>query len=167
MSVFFTFSYGAKIFNATKLTSSKIGRSNRNALACVSSDKRYMTINKEGQYIMDDPIALNQVNAGKSIAAYHDLEDGDKYIHSWAMEDASFLRLSNVTLGYTFPKKWTKKFYVNRLRLYATGSNLFCWTPYTGYDPEVSTSGTALAPGVDFGAYPRSRSFVFGLNVTF
>lgn len=167
LSIFFTFSYGAEVFNATKLTSTKIGRSNRNALAAASSHNRYMTIDSDGKYIMNDPVALNKINAGKAMASYQDLEDGDKYIHSWAVEDASFLRLSNVTLGYTFPKQWTKKFYVERLRLYATGSNLFCWTPYSGYDPEVSTTGSALTPGVDFGAYPRSRSFVFGLNVTF
>ena len=48
-----------------------------------------------------------------------------------------------------------------------TGNNLLTWTKYTGYDPEVSTMSNAMTPGVDFGAYPRSRSFVFGVNVAF
>lgn len=48
-----------------------------------------------------------------------------------------------------------------------TGNNLFTWSPYTGFDPEVSTMSSPLTPGVDFGAYPRSRSFVFGINVSF
>ena len=126
-----------------------------------------MTMNSEGKYIQNDPVALAQINQGKTVAGYFDLEDGDKYIHSWAVEDASFLRLSNVTLGYTFPKSIAKKLCISNLRIYATGSNLFCWTPYSGYDPEVSTTGSSLTPGVDFGAYPRSRSVVFGLNLTF
>ena len=167
LSVFFTFSYGAEVFNATKLTSTKVGRSNRNALAVAGSANRWMTMNSEGKYIQNDPVALAQINQGKTVAGYFDLEDGDKYIHSWAVEDASFLRLSNVTLGYTFPKSIAKKLCISNLRIYATGSNLFCWTPYSGYDPEVSTTGSSLTPGVDFGAYPRSRSVVFGLNLTF
>lgn len=166
LSVFFTFSYGGEVFNATKLTNSLVGRTNKNTLDAVNSSKRWMTVNASGE-VVTDPTELAALNAGKSIASWTDLEEGDKYIHSWAVEDASFLRLSNVTLGYTFPKKMLKKIYVQNLRLYATGTNLFCWTPYTGLDPEVSTRGNGLTPGVDFGAYPRSRSFVFGLNLTF
>lgn len=166
LSIFFTFSYGGEVFNATKLTNSLIGRTNKNTLDAVNSSQRWMTINAEGQ-VVTDPTELTALNAGKKIASWTDMEEGDKYVHSWAIEDASFLRLSNVTLGYTFPKKMLKKIYVQNLRLYATGTNLFCWTPYTGYDPEVSTRGSGLTPGVDFGAYPRSRSFVFGLNLTF
>ncbi len=166
LSVFFTFSYGAEVFNATKLTNSLVGRTNKNTLNAVNSSNRWMTVNAAGQ-LVTDPTELAALNAGKTIASWSDMEEGDKYIHSWAVEDASFLRLSNITLGYTFPKKMLKKIYVQNLRLYATGTNLFCWTPYTGYDPEVSTRGNGLTPGVDFGAYPRSRSFVFGLNLTF
>ena len=57
--------------------------------------------------------------------------------------------------------------YTGKLRLYATGSNLLTWTKYSGFDPEVSTMGNGLTPGVDFGAYPKSRSFVFGINLAF
>ena len=166
MSVFFTFSYGGEIFNATKLTNVKAGRTNKNALDCVNSSNRWITVNAAGEKV-SDPTTLAAMNAGKTVAAWYDMEDGDEYIHSWAVEDASFLRLSNVTLGYTFPKQWIKKAYINSLRLYATGNNLFCWTPYTGIDPEVSTRGNAMTPNVDYGAYPKSRSFVVGINVTF
>ena len=74
------------------------------------------------------------------------MEMGDKYIHSWAVEDASYLRLSNLSLGYTFDRKKLRKFNVQSLRLYFTGSNLFVWTPYSGFDPEVSTKGNSLIP---------------------
>ena len=75
--------------------------------------------------------------------------------------------MSNVNLGYTFDRKKLRNFNIQSLRLYFTGSNLFVWTPYSGFDPEVSTKGNNLTPGVDYGAYPRNRSYVFGLNITF
>ncbi len=76
------------------------------------------------------------------------------------IEDGSYLRLKNLQIGYTFPMKWTQKFRCSRLRLYATASNLFTITKYKGYDPEVGG-------GVDYGNYPQSRTFTFGLNATF
>lgn len=125
-----------------------------------------MTINANGELITN-PEELAAVNRGKTIAHFGDNGSNNTYIHSWAIEDASYLKLSNITLGYTFPKKVINKIGLTKLRLYATGNNLFTWTPYTGFDPEVSTMSSALTPGVDFGAYPRSRSFVFGVNVAF
>lgn len=76
------------------------------------------------------------------------------------IEDGSYLRLKNLQIGYTFPLKWTQKFRCSRLRLYATASNLFTITGYKGYDPEVGG-------GVDYGNYPQSRTFTFGLNANF
>lgn len=166
MSVFFSFSYGGEVLNATKLTNTKSGKPNYNVLASAGSSRRWMTIDAAGQTVTD-PVQLAALNAGKTVASIYDMEQGDNYIHSWAIEDASFLRLSNISIGYTFPKLMLRKAGIQTLRLYATGSNLFVWTPYSGFDPEVSTKGSNLTPGVDFGAYPRSRSFVFGLNITF
>ena len=166
MSIFFTFSYGGEVMNATKLTNTKAGKPIYNVLDVANSNNRWMTINSEGS-IITDPQELAAMNAGKTVAAIYDLEQGDSYVHSWAIEDASYLRLSNFTIGYTFPRKWLRKISIQKLRLYATGSNLFVWTPYSGFDPEVSTKGYNLTPGVDFGAYPRSRSYVFGLSITF
>ena len=76
------------------------------------------------------------------------------------LEDGSYFRLKNLQIGYTFPLKWTQKFRCSRLRLYATATNLFTITKYKGYDPEVGG-------GVDYGNYPQSRTFTFGMNVTF
>ena len=165
VSIFFTFNYGNDIFNATKLTNTLAGKSNKNVLNVVNSENRWMTINEAGK-IVTDPVELAALNRGKSIAAWHDLEEGDKYMHSWAIEDGSYIRLSNISFGYTLPKKLTSKLSVQNLRVYLTGNNLFLWTKYSGYDPEVSTRGSGLTPGVDFGAYPRSRTFVFGINLS-
>lgn len=166
LSIFFTYSYGNDVFNATKLTNTKSALDNKNVLDVASSANRWVLVNDKGEMITD-PQELAAVNKGKTVASIIDNEVGDTYIHSWAVEDGSFLKLSNVTLGYTFPKAWLKKLGVSKLRLYATGSNLFTWTKYSGFDPEVSTMGNGLTPGVDFGAYPKSRSFVFGINLAF
>ncbi len=164
-SLFFNFSYGGQVLNATKLTNTKTATTNYSVLNVANSSNRWMTIDANGA-LVTDPEKLAALNAGKTVAVLYDMEMGDKYIHSWAVEDGSFLRLSNVSIGYTFPRQRLRKASIQSLRLYATGSNLFVWTPYTGFDPEVSTKGSSLTPGVDYGAYPRNRSFVFGLNIT-
>ena len=165
LSVFFTYSIGAEVLNATKLNNTLIGGTNRNALDLANSSHRWMTIDTDGNKL-SSPEMLESANRGKTVASVADLQQGSYYIHSWAVEDASFLRLGNVTFGYTFPRRLVKDWNIKKLRLYFTGSNLFVATPYSGFDPEVSTKGNNLTPGVDFGAYPRNRSFVFGLNIT-
>lgn len=84
------------------------------------------------------------------------------------IEDGSFLRLKTITLGYTLPKSISSKIGTKNIKLYVTAENLFTWTKYSGYDPEISTYGqNNLYPGIDFGAYPSSKTFITGLNVTF
>lgn len=165
LSVFFTYSYGNDIFNATKLTNSRWAQENRNSLAITDRAHRFTYINDAGS-VITDPAELAAVNEGKTYAGFYDSDNGAMYIHSWAVEDGSYIKLSNVTFGYTLPDKLVKKIGINRLRAYVTGSNLFTITKYSGLDPEVSTMSSLLTPGVDFGAYPRSRSIVFGVNVT-
>lgn len=166
LSIFLTYSFGNDVFNATKLTNTKTALQNKNVLDIANSSNRWVVVNKKGELITD-PQEMADINKGKTVAAVYDNEIGDTYIHSWAVEDGSYLKLSNITLGYTFPKKMLSKIGISKLRLYATGSNLLTWTKYTGFDPEVSTMGSGLTPGVDFGAYPKSRSFVFGINLAF
>ncbi len=84
------------------------------------------------------------------------------------VEDASFLRLKLITLGYTLPKSTSKKLGVKAVKIYVSAENLITWTKYTGYDPEVSSyEQNNLYPGIDFGSYPNSKTFISGLNVTF
>lgn len=166
LSIFLTFSAGADVLNATKLVSTKVGRLNYNALNIASSDNRWMTINSMGE-IITDPAELGALNSGKTVAAYYDLEEGDNYVHSWAVENASFIKLANITFGYTLPEGSLRKLGISRCRLYVTGNNLATWTGYSGFDPEVSTMSSPLTPGVDFGAYPLSRTFIIGTNITF
>lgn len=166
LSVYFTYSIGNDVLNATKLINSRVGMKNKNSLDAVNSQNRWMTIDGNGN-IVTDLAALAQLNAGKTVAAYYDGFEGNTYIHSWGVEDASYLKLSNITLGYTLPSRLVKHLGIRKLRFYVTGNNLWTFTNYTGYDPEVSTMASTLTPGVDFGSYPRSRSFIVGLNVSF
>jgi TonB-linked SusC/RagA family outer membrane protein len=85
---------------------------------------------------------------------------------SYYVEDGSFLRLRNVTIGYNLPTKLAKTLKVSNCRVYLTGENLITWTNYSGYDPEVA-SNRSLLSGLDGLSYPRSRVFSFGLNVKF
>ena len=167
LSLFFNFSIGNSILNATKLYASRIGTLNKNALDIVNSSNRFITIDASGNRVYD-LAQLEQMNVGKTIASYENMQLSDTYITSWGVEDGSFIRLNNVTLGYSLPKSLLKKVRATRCRIYTTASNLFIITKYTGFDPEVSTlNSTGLTPGVDWGAYPRSRTIVFGINLSF
>ena len=92
-------------------------------------------------------------NNGASMSTFH-------------LEDGSYLRLQNLSIGYTFPKKWMERIKVSRLRLYVQVNNLFTLTRYTGYNPEVNRRPSdALRPGEDYCSYPLSRTFTFGVNL--
>jgi hypothetical protein len=122
--------------------------------------------------VVTDLEQLRQLNQGKKIwSGPNSFGTATAVIHSWAVEDGSFLRLNSLTFGYTFPRKISKTLGMSNLRLYVTGYNLWLLTNYSGYDPEASTtrssSYSALTPGIDYSAYPRSRSVTFGVNVTF
>ena len=112
------------------------------------------------------------ISQNASIWSAATLSDNNPVPSSWAIEDGSFLRLQNLTVGFTFPKEWTKKFACNSLRMYCTLTNLFCLTNYSGYDPEVNSSirgskTSGLTPGADFSSYPKSFSWTAGVNISF
>ena len=162
----FNYMIGNQVYNANKVefTSSRKFY-NRNLLNSMTVDKRWTNIDWTTGELITDPAQLKSVNAGKTMwsPAVQNAVFSD-----WAVEDASFLRLQSVTIGYTLPEELTKKVYLRRVRIYVTGTNLFCLTKYSGYDPEVDTRRTTpLTPGVDYSAYPKSIGFVAGLNLTF
>ncbi len=162
----FNFMIGNQVYNANKVefTSSR-KFSNRNLQNLMDVDKRWTNIDWETGEMITDAATLKSVNAGKTMWAPF---VGTAVFSDWAVEDASFLRLQSVTVGYTLPENLTQKVHLRRVRVYVTGTNLFCLTKYTGYDPEVDTRrATPLTPGVDYSAYPKSIGFVAGLNLTF
>jgi TonB-linked SusC/RagA family outer membrane protein len=89
---------------------------------------------------------------------------------TWHVEDGSYLRFQNLSFGYSLPTSiLLEKFDISKVRLYITGNNLYTWTNYTGYNPEVNLAGgrDQLTPGLDYGVYPLARTYSLGLNVTF
>ena len=81
------------------------------------------------------------------------------------IQDGSYLRLKNITLGYTQHPNLTNKIGISRLRIYGRAENLFTWTKYWGFDPEIGSGSTSL--GVDYGIYPQARTFTVGFNLSF
>ena len=116
-------------------------------------------------YYVDNSVEIyKQANANRSL--WNPADVTKNITHSYFVEDGSFLRLTDVTIGYTLPKKWIQKVGITKARFYVSASNLFTITKYSGYDPEVDIQ-SGLTPSMDYNRYPRSRSFVFGTNITF
>lgn len=139
-------SYGGKIFNALnqQLEISTLGTN-----AATTLEDRWTTTNPSNEIPRASSSPLGIVS--------------ERYV-----EDASFLRLKLITLGYTLPKSVSKKLGAKSVKFYVSAENLITWTKYTGYDPEVSSyEQNNLYPGIDFGSYPNSKTFISGLNVTF
>ncbi|PWB28240.1 SusC/RagA family TonB-linked outer membrane protein [Flavobacterium sp. HTF] len=146
LSFSFQGSYGGKIFNALnqQLEISTLGTN-----ANVTLEDRWTPTNPSNEIPRATSSPLGIVS--------------ERYV-----EDASFLRLKLITLGYTLPKSVSKKLGAKSVKFYVSAENLVTWTKYTGYDPEVSSyEQNNLYPGIDFGSYPNSKTFISGLNVTF
>jgi TonB-linked SusC/RagA family outer membrane protein len=161
-SVFLNFVLGNDIYNANKIefTTSTANTSYANLLSEMNNRVRY--IDERGALITDQA-TFERVNAN---ATMWSPVRGNYFLHSYAVEDGSFLRINNVTAGYSLPKSLISKAKLNQLRFYVTLNNLYTFTKYSGYDPEVNTRrNTPLTPGVDYAAYPRSRAFLFGVNI--
>jgi hypothetical protein len=183
-TVFFNFSLGNQILNGTALANAYNNSSNMkyNILADYANCYTYVDkqgnnlgmpgTNMAGTYVYGDltgveavMAAINDLNT--NAGSYNPVGMTSMVVTDKFVENASFLRLQNVTVGYTFPKSLVKKLYLSNLRVYFTGYNLACITNYSGADPEVSTSKNLMCPGVDYSAYPKSRSFVAGINIGF
>ena len=163
MSVFVNFVVGNDIYNANKIEWTDGAYSNLNMLNIMKD--RWTNINDQGQ-VVTEPTALSALNANAKI--WSPVRVQRWWLHSWAIEDGSYLRVNNLTLGYTLPKNLLGKIKMSNLRFYATVNNLATITNYTGYDPDVTARRSdPLTPGVDFAAYPRARTWIVGVNVTF
>jgi TonB-dependent starch-binding outer membrane protein SusC len=130
---------------------------------------RFTYIDAAGNYV-SEPKALAALNANATMHAAYTAgpESNMTLTTSEFVEDGSFLRINNITLGYSINAALLKRLGVTRFHIYATAYNLHTFTKYTGFDPEVNRQPNGgLTPGIDWAAYPRTRSFVFGLNRSF
>ena len=141
---------------------SKFSRANR---WCYTADfgghDDYTTTSKT---VLDQTTDYLAMNAAKGL--WNPADVVTNTINSYFIEDGSFVRCSDITIGYTFPKSITDKLLISKLRAYMSAGNLFMITGYSGYDPEVDVQ-SGLTPSMDYNRYPRARTFSFGVNVTF
>ncbi|MFB9077188.1 SusC/RagA family TonB-linked outer membrane protein [Flavobacterium procerum] len=163
----FNWSIGNDVYNADKVEFSTANASARykNLNSTMADGKRWTNLDPASGQLVTDPDALAALNANTTMWSPY---MRNAIFTDWAVEDASFLRLNTLTLGYTTPEMFTSKLGISKLRFYLTASNVFVWTNYSGSDPEVSTRRkNPLTPGVDSSPYPRSRQMIFGMNLNF
>lgn len=176
LSVFINGSYGNKVMNYMSKNLTKMTSSWGNQLAVVNDRARLVPIDPDkvypaGQYWYDDITNVRVSNYKTKIPRITTGNpNGNDRISDRYIEDGSYLRIKNITLGYTLPSKLIKKIHLENLRVYCNLQNLHTFTKYKGYDPEIGAS-TASAEGnvygLDNGRYPSPTVYSFGLNVSF
>jgi TonB-linked SusC/RagA family outer membrane protein len=179
LSANFNWTYGGKVYNANAMmdaSGNEYDGLTRQYGAWRADCYRVYDVDKSGElYAVTEPGALNALNANASSALpYH--QSG--IVSSEFLEDGSYLRLQTLTLGYTLPQQLTRKAHISNFRLYVTAGNLFTITGYSGLDPEVNTN-TAGTVGfgsnicnfpmfnMDYGTYPRARTWTIGASLSF
>ncbi len=163
-SVFFNFMYGFDVYNYNKIMMTTWTDNNYNNFSTdISSTKRWRNFDDMGNEIRYNPELLAEFN--KNATIWNPTSMGKAVTMSYAIEDGSFIRLNNLSIGYSLPKNWMKAIGFQKCRFYVTGYNLFIITGYSGYDPEVDIA-TGLTPNIDNNRYPRSRSYTFGVQLT-
>ncbi len=174
LSIFINGSYGNKVYNyiGMKLTHMNSAWTNqlnsigdRAQLVPIDPDKIYADGTKWYNDITN--VTVSNSKTGIPRATINDPNDNDR-ISDRYIEDGSYIRLKNISLGYTFPKSITQKISIENLRLYANIQNLFTITKYDGYDPEIGASTASVnVYGLDNGRYPSPTVYSFGLNIAF
>lgn len=180
LSIFINGSYGNKIFNYMDMNLSGMTSIWNNQLEKVTKRARLEPIDANKTY----PVNVNGVtvnnwyedvtnvevsNIGATIprAIANDPNDNNR-ISDRYIEDGSYLRIKNITLGYTIPAHITRKLLIENMRVYTNIQNLYTFTKYTGYDPEIGAStSNANVYGLDNGRYPSPQNYTVGLNITF
>ena len=154
LSIFFQWSYGNDVINYNRVKLESLDGRHLNQFATAKDHWTPRTTDNAGNVIEGN--YTNYLWAvGRGLSNIHTSRE---------VEDASFLRLKNIQLGYNFPNKLLKRIGLASLRIYASAQNLWTWTKYTGYDPEVSTRNSAMTRGFDYSAYPKATTYTFGVK---
>lgn len=153
-SLFVRFSYGNEVYNLIRPTYENLGYGNDGGLSSVYANNSTNVLDRWRQ-------PGDQAEYPRASFINANFYEGSTQF----LENGSFIRIQNATLGYTFKKIE----FVDDLRLYLEGQNLYLFSKYKGFDPEVSSTGgsDARTAGVDYGAYPQARTFLIGLNIGF
>jgi TonB-linked SusC/RagA family outer membrane protein len=169
LAVFLKFSVGGDIYNATKQSLSPYGMYQN--VPSEFGNNYYHLIDPNTGQATNNLVRLKELNPNEESSLWSLSNTNTAnitYPSSYYVEDGSYLRISMVTLGYSFPKEFLSHVKLTNARIYATVNNLATITGYSGFDPEVSAaSGVTVTPGYDSSSFPRSRSYVLGINLTF
>ena len=166
LSVQFSGSYGNKLLNYSRRFMEITGQTS-NSFASVLDYARVEKINADGP---DDYRNYYVVNTGTTMPRLYTDSYANKNnrVSDAYVEDGSYIRLANISLSYTLPRQWVSKLKLNNVKVYMNMQNVYTWTKYKGFDPEVgSHQGDALLNGLDYSRYPSPRVYTFGLNVSF
>ncbi len=136
----------------------EIANINRRYLANMEGNANQLSIAKDRWRSESEP------GNGQIYRANRSATGMNSQISTWHIEDGSYMRIREITLGYSLPKELLKRIGINTLRIYASAFNPFTFTQYSGYNPEVSTNSDPIMQGVDYGTYPLAKSFVIGIN---
>jgi TonB-linked SusC/RagA family outer membrane protein len=181
LSIFINGSYGNKVLNYNLMGQGYNGLVHMNSVwtnqhTLIADRARFEVIDAQKTYTdgsswMDDVTNVKVSNSGTKTPrpSLSDPNDNDRMSDRY-IEDGSYLRIKNISFGYTFPKKLLTKVKVDNFRVYCNIQNLYTFTKYRGYDPEVGAStqdSTGLTFGVDNGRYPSPMTCSFGVNLTF
>ncbi len=176
LSIFLNGSYGNDVMNYLAINLTGMKSTWTNQLNSVSDRAQLVPIDPNkvypaGQNWYDDITNIRVKNWQTKVPAarLNDPNDNDR-ISDRYIEDGSYLRIKNITLGYTFKKSLLKRLHLENLRVYCNIQNLYTFTKYKGYDPEIGAStqdSSGLVYGLDFGRYPSPTTYSFGLNISF
>ena len=174
LNIFINGQYGNKVFNYTKMKLTNMQSTWTNQLIDVIGRTKLEPIDAAvaeaaGTYWATDVTNVRVANPGAPLprATFADPNDNDR-ISDRYIEDGSYIRLKNVSLGYTLPKKLIRNWGIDNIRVYCNIHNLWTITKYDGYDPEIGVSTTSSnVYGLDNGRYPSPTTYSFGLNVSF
>lgn len=170
LNVFLKFSVGNDVYNATKHSMSPYAPFQN--VPDEFGKNYYRTVDPATGHQATSLARLRELNPNEASRTWSLSNTNAGYItypSSYYVEDGSYLRLAQVTLGYTLPAKLTRKALINSLRIYFTANNLATITGYSGYDPDASSKNDDVicTPGYDSSVYPMSRSYVVGVNLSF
>lgn len=176
LSVFINGSYGNKIFNYSAMQLSNMKSVWDNQLQSVTERARLVAIDPAKTYPSGDVynwfddianVQVSNPNTKTPRAIANDPNDNDR-ISDRYVEDGSYIRIKNITLGYTVPSAFVRKYHLDNVRVYMNIQNLATFTDYSGYDPEVGVSTlSSNVYGLDNGRYPSPQIFSLGLNLSF
>lgn len=160
-------SYGAEIFSYSKFRNESMSSRNNNQAITVKDRARIALIDPAGS--STDPDNVRLANPGTVVSRFTQLNvNGNTRMSDRWIEDGSYVRIQNINLAYTLPKSLTQKFKVERCRIYAVAQNVYTFTNYTGYDPEIGAfNQDAQQQNIDMGRYPAPRVYTIGIDLDF